>query len=176
MGSKECTESRLHQLIIPFLDHKAINQFRSHTPLTDWTYFPRTIEVSTEEFNISSQWIMLPNNLHPVFSMTIIINPHIKHHCQIFFSLSDVWFQKNTKETNVMENNFFAFVFSSESPRKKSNIIKINEFTNSKIYFFIFLSFSLLLLSSLFSFHCNFPQIFQTKDSLCLKNAQFYLF
>ena len=31
VGGKGCTESRLHQLIIPFLDHKAINQ-----SLTTW--------------------------------------------------------------------------------------------------------------------------------------------
>jgi hypothetical protein len=69
--SKERTKARLHQFIVPFFNHKPINQFRTHTSFNSWTHIPSSIKVPAEEFNISPLWVMLANNLKPDFSIII---------------------------------------------------------------------------------------------------------
>jgi hypothetical protein len=63
MSSDECTETSLHQLIIPFFDYKAISQLRSHTSLRGGTHISRRVQMPVKNFNISPLWIMFTKNL-----------------------------------------------------------------------------------------------------------------
>ena len=64
IGSKESTETCLHYLIIPFFDHQTIHQFRTLASLGSWAQFSSTVSMPAKKFNISSQWVMLSNNLN----------------------------------------------------------------------------------------------------------------